>query len=232
MSDNFFSLTMTERQRSLLTFLIESYIDTAEPIGSKFVVDEGGFDVSGATVRNELRELEELGYLTHPHTSAGRVPTEAGYQLYVRELMAEPTLTSAEKKFAQSIGGQETDVMLKSIAKETSEIVRSAVIVRFDSSRVYYTGMSMLFSQPEFQDYGQTVQMGELFDHIEDRIPSIMDSLTDVPTVFVGSEHPFGSATSIVAKRIGADGVFAYLAPIRMQYRKACACLDLLDSII
>lgn len=223
---------MTDRQRALLTFLIETYIDSAEPVGSKFVVEEGSFAVSGATVRNELRELEELGLLTHPHTSAGRVPTEAGYQLYVRELMKTPKLTSTEKQFADLIDDEHMDMRLKQVAKETAEIVNAAVIVSFDSRRVYYTGMSALFSQPEFQDYGKTVQMGELFDHIEDRIPSMLELVDTVPQAFVGSEHPLGSATSIVAKRIGDDGVFIYLAPIRMQYRKALACLDLLDSII
>jgi transcriptional regulator of heat shock response len=223
---------MTERQQQLLTFLIESYIDTAEPVGSKFVVDEGTFDVSGATVRNELRELEEMGYLTHPHTSAGRVPTESGYQLYVRELMPRPKLKASEQAFVERITETDSDMRLKQIAKETADIVSAAVIISFDSTRIYYTGMSALFSQPEFQNYAETVKMGELFDHIEDRIPSIMEQLTSVSTAFIGSEHPFGSATSIVARRIGERGAFIYIAPIRMQYSKALACLDTLDTLI
>lgn len=223
---------MTDRQRQLLTFLIESYITSAEPIGSKFVVEEGGFDVSGATVRNELRELEELGYLTHPHTSAGRVPTEVGYQLYVQELMRAPKLKAVERAFTERIDADDTDMRLKQIAKETAEIVNGAVIISFDQHRVYYTGMSALFSQPEFQDYAETVKMGELFDHIEDRIPSILELITDEPSIHIGSEHPLGSATSIAGRRIGEHGAFVYLAPIRMRYDKAIACLQEINSLI
>lgn len=223
---------MTERQRELLTFLIESYIATAEPIGSKFVVEEGAFDVSGATVRNELRDLEDRGYLTHPHTSAGRVPTEAGYQIYVRELMKRPSLKAKETSFTERIDATDADIRLKQVAKETAEIVNAAVVISFDQHRVYYTGMSALFSQPEFQNYAETVKMGELFDHIEDRIPSIMELLTHEPSVHIGSEHPLGSATSIVGRRIGEYGAFVYLAPIRMRYDKAIACLQTLDTLM
>ena len=66
---------METRQQQLLNLVIENHIATAEPVGSKFLVSEGNLDWSEATVRNELRILEEEGYLTHPHTSAGRIPT-------------------------------------------------------------------------------------------------------------------------------------------------------------
>lgn len=223
---------MTQRQVQLLTFLIESYIESAEPIGSRFLVEVGGFDISGATIRNELRELENLGLLTHPHTSAGRIPTESGYQLYTKELMSTPKLSAKEIQFTKQIIAEDTDTKLKQIAKETADIVNAAVIISFDGYRVYYTGMSALFSQTEFEDYAQTVKMGELFDHIEDRIPSIMEFISDTPAAYVGAEHPLGSATSIVAKKIDNNGCFMYLAPIRMQYKKAIACLDLIDTLI
>ena len=78
-------MPMNTRQEQLLTLVIEKYIATAQPIGSKVLVSEAGLDWSEATVRNELRELEEMGYLTHPHTSAGRIPTEAGYKYYIEK---------------------------------------------------------------------------------------------------------------------------------------------------
>ena len=73
---------MTERKIKLLKLIIENYIKTAEPIGSKFLANSGDLDVSAPTVRNEMRELESEGFLTHPHTSAGRIPTEEGYRFY------------------------------------------------------------------------------------------------------------------------------------------------------
>jgi heat-inducible transcriptional repressor len=80
--------TLTVRQRELLALVIEEYVATGQPVGSRHLVERGGLHVSPSTVRNELAELELRGLLTHPHTSAGRVPTEQGYRLYATELLA------------------------------------------------------------------------------------------------------------------------------------------------
>ena len=79
---------LTARQRDLLALVIEEYVATGQPIGSRHLVERGELNVSPSTVRNELSELEARGLLTHPHTSAGRVPTEQGYRLHADELLA------------------------------------------------------------------------------------------------------------------------------------------------
>lgn len=89
-------MELTERKRQILRAIIESYIATAEPVGSKSVAQLTGLDVSSATIRNEMADLTELGYLEQPHTSAGRIPSAAGYRLYVNELMGEHQLTLQE----------------------------------------------------------------------------------------------------------------------------------------
>src|SRR5438552_3093887 len=73
---------LTERQRQILRLVVERYVTTGQPVGSKGLVERGDLDVSPSTVRNEFAALEGRGLLTHPHTSAGRVPTERGYRLY------------------------------------------------------------------------------------------------------------------------------------------------------
>ena len=78
---------LTPRQREILRRVVEEYVLTGQPVGSKTLVERAGLDVSSSTVRNELAELEALGLLTHPHTSAGRVPTDAGYRLYASEVL-------------------------------------------------------------------------------------------------------------------------------------------------
>jgi heat-inducible transcriptional repressor len=80
--------TLTARQSELLALVIEQYVSTGQPVGSKLLVERAGLSVSPSTVRNELAELEARGLLTHPHTSAGRIPTEQGYRLYAAELLA------------------------------------------------------------------------------------------------------------------------------------------------
>lgn len=87
---------MDNRKRIILRAVVEEYIEKAEPVGSKTLAEKGGLNVSSATLRNEMAALEDMGYLEHPHTSAGRVPTSAGYRLYVDELMRRRQLSVRE----------------------------------------------------------------------------------------------------------------------------------------
>src|SRR5208283_4473538 len=87
-----------QRKDRILAIVIGRYIKTVLPVGSQFITEEYDLDVSPATVRNILADLEEEGYLTHPHTSAGRMPTERGYRYYVDHLMNEIQLLEGEKR--------------------------------------------------------------------------------------------------------------------------------------
>src|SRR5579885_1900963 len=80
-------LQLTVRQQEILRRVVEEYVATGQPVGSKTLVERAGLTASAATVRAELAELESLGLLTHPHTSAGRIPTESGYRYYADELL-------------------------------------------------------------------------------------------------------------------------------------------------
>jgi heat-inducible transcriptional repressor len=82
--------SLSERQREILRRIVEEYVANGQPVGSKTLVERAGLDVSSSTVRAELADLERRGLLTHPHTSAGRTPTEAGYRVYVDDLLARP----------------------------------------------------------------------------------------------------------------------------------------------
>ena len=84
--------TLTERQKTLLILVIRDYIESAQPVGSKTLVDRYHLDLSSATVRNELAALDELGYLRQPHTSAGRIPTDEGYRFFVSQMMYQAEL--------------------------------------------------------------------------------------------------------------------------------------------
>lgn len=89
---------LTERQRILLSLVIHEYIHSATPVGSKYMVEQYNLDMSSATVRNELAELTELGYLRQPHPSAGRVPTEDGYRLFVGNIVHESELPDSTRR--------------------------------------------------------------------------------------------------------------------------------------
>lgn len=89
-------MDLSERKKRILRVIIENYIETAEPVGSKTIVETSGMDISSATIRNEMADLTELGLLEQPHTSAGRIPSSKGYRLYVNELMQEHRLSIQE----------------------------------------------------------------------------------------------------------------------------------------
>ncbi len=91
-------MDLTERQQSLLALIVRAYTETAKPIGSKKLLERYNLNVSSATVRNEMATLTDAGYLRQPHTSAGRVPTEAGYRYFVRGLLGDSELPNAEKR--------------------------------------------------------------------------------------------------------------------------------------
>lgn len=89
-------MTLSQRKKQILKTIIGDYIRTAEPVGSKAIASRPELNFSSATIRNEMSELEEMGYLEKPHTSAGRIPSPMGYRLYVDELMGEADLPSSD----------------------------------------------------------------------------------------------------------------------------------------
>src|ERR671914_1818115 len=94
------------RSQLILRAVIDEYVVTAAPVGSQTLLERYRFDVSSATVRNVMAELEAAGYLTHPHTSAGRVPTDAGYRLYVESIAPQITLAPVERLMIRHQFGQ------------------------------------------------------------------------------------------------------------------------------
>jgi heat-inducible transcriptional repressor len=90
-------VSLTERRAAILRLIITDYVQTAQPVGSEALVQRHGLEISSATIRNEMARLEGDGYISHPHTSAGRVPSDRGYRYYVQSLMGDPELPPAEK---------------------------------------------------------------------------------------------------------------------------------------
>ena len=119
-------MELTERKRQILKVVVEDYIRSAEPVGSKTIAARMGGSVSSATIRNELADLVDLGYLEQPHTSAGRVPSPKGYRLYVNELMEQQKLSIAEtEKINQSlhIKMEELDRVISQAGRALSSFV-------------------------------------------------------------------------------------------------------------
>lgn len=224
---------MTDRQQQLLKLVIEHYISTAEPVGSRFLVEQEGLGVSGATVRNELRDLEEDGFLTHPHTSAGRIPTETGYRFYVETLLEpEKVKKTVQTQLQELAASADSDMQaIKLVAKQLAELANNAVIVGFGHESVYYTGISNLFSQPELKDYAQSVNVSVMFDQCEEKMPELREKMQTEPTILIGSENPLGQFCSTIVTHAGPDTVFALVGPLRMDYAKNMSVVSFIHSL-
>ncbi|MBR4096754.1 MAG: heat-inducible transcription repressor HrcA [Oscillospiraceae bacterium] len=124
---------MDERKRRILAAIVDSYIITGEPVGSKAIASLPDIRVSPATIRNDMAMLEQLGYLEQPHTSAGRIPTYAGYRLYIDELMNAKTLSDEDKKMLDECLDVEVptaDALIESASKALAELTHCATVVK------------------------------------------------------------------------------------------------------
>ncbi len=225
---------MDTRKELLLRLIVESYIKTAEPVGSNFLVLKSGLDISAPTVRNEMRELEETGYLTHPHTSAGRIPTELGYQYYVENLMEADKIKKNTRTKIEDLVKDEKDSIkkVKGFAKLISEETGEAVIVAFDSDNIYYTGISSLFSQPEFRDNNSLTSISNIFDHCEDNMEEMFKAIGQEIGILIGQKNPFGNACGLVATKFGGKGLFAIIGPTRMNYGESVDLVKFIKELI
>lgn len=118
-------MDISERKKKILKAVIDDYIETAEPVGSKAIAKNSGLGLSSATIRNEMAELESMGYLEQPHTSAGRVPSTQGYRVYVNELMQRHRLSLAETEEINRglrLKMQQLDHMISDVGKLVSRL--------------------------------------------------------------------------------------------------------------
>jgi heat-inducible transcriptional repressor len=120
---------LSQRQRQILIRVVEEYVATGQPVGSKNLVERAGMRVSSATVRNELAELERFGLLTHPHTSAGRVPTDRGYRYYVDRLLERPAPRPAIFPLDLTEVRSEVESALQATTEMLSQVTRLIALV-------------------------------------------------------------------------------------------------------
>lgn len=278
-------IKLTERQKLILFAIIEEYADVAAPVGSVTLAKL--FNVSSATIRSEMARLEELGYITSPHTSAGRIPTDYGYRYYVNSLSSSPHLGNCMEADVQGSDSSEAEsekptsesILTSSDSAEAIEIIDSifnhwlnpsplkalgsgeenegrrslhALEVRINAqeradfairsavdmlveltgnlglatigNQLYYSGISKLFSQPEFVDYGRIQAVSKLLDNLE---PWLHEAKPGEPlNIFIGHENPIGknSDASLIISKFRSpysdDSYIGVLGPTRQNYAK------------
>lgn len=231
---------MEDRKSQLLNSIVEEYIDSAEPVGSSLIVEKYNLKVSPATVRNEMMELEKEGYIYQPYTSAGRVPTEDGYKFYVKNSGNKKDINNATKKKLQEIVKQNDDkeLKIKNVAKRISQESDEIMIIAFGAMDIYYTGISNLFSQPEFYEHQLVRNLSEVIDRMDEVIykcynSNIVNALG--VNILIGSDNPFDrSCSAIITKFKHEDKniLMCMLGPMRMDYNKNVGLVECAKSLL
>ena len=126
---------LDDRKLEVLRAIVEDFVSTTEPVGSKALAERHSLGVSPATVRNDMAALEDEGFITHPHTSAGRIPTDKGYRLFVDKLSSVKPLSSAEKRAIQSFleGAVDLDDVVRRSVRLLSQLTRQVAVVQYPS---------------------------------------------------------------------------------------------------
>lgn len=219
---------MTERQKQILSAIIEQYAEVAAPVGSSLLAKV--FGVSSATIRAEMAELERMGYIRQPHTSAGRIPTDRGYRFYVNNL-AEIADTQREKRAERALTArvQHGGIPERTIRNAVDTLVELTHNLGLATigNQLYMSGLSNLFGQPEFTTGEQVQQVARLLDNLE---PWLREAAPNEPlSVFIGSENPIGrsAGVSLVISRFHSPfsdhSYIGTLGPTRQSYRDVMA---------
>jgi len=215
---------LTDRQRKILQAIVEQYAEVASPVGSSLL--SKAFKVSSATIRAEMAELEHMGYIAQPHTSAGRIPTDKGYRYYVNKLIDSKEVVPerrAERALSARVhSGGVPDYTIRSTVDTLVELTHNLGLATI-GDQLYMSGLSNLFGQPEFMQPSQVQEVARLLDNLE---PWLQEVAPNEPlSVYIGSENPIGRSAGcslIISKFRSPYSDKSYigtLGPTRQSYR-------------
>lgn len=223
---------MTDRQSKILATIIEQYAEVAVPVGS--VVLAKLFNVSSATIRNEMAVLELAGFIKQPHTSAGRIPTDKGYRFYVN------AIASNAEEPVQSLRNTKAIATRVSHAGEPAQAIKSAVdsLVQLThnlglatiGNQLYIAGYSNLFGQPEFINPEHAKEVARLLDNLEPWLAETAPN--EALNVYIGGENPIGrsAGVSLVISRYRSpysdNSYIGILGPTRQSYRSVMGLVE------
>jgi heat-inducible transcriptional repressor len=230
------------RKDQILGITVTHYIKTVNPVSSSFIATSSLLDLSSATIRNILSELEEDGLLTHPHTSAGRIPTEQGYRYYVDHLLNEINVLEEEKTRINIEYHQqrlELATLLDQISRALSDMTHYTTIVSVDGyNKLICTGTSYVASHPDYQDLKKVHHILSALEEKERLIHVINRELENKVNVYIGQEialNEMEDCSLVISKyqtKSGPSGRLALLGPTRMEYERVISLLDYAQRVI
>jgi len=241
--DKIFMSNLNARQRHILSAIIKEYINSASPVGSKELAEKYHLNLSPATIRNEMNELEKKGYITQPHTSAGRIPTDEGYQYFIEALMKKRKMTEKEQRELQ-LEFLKLKTKYKQLARATSQLLAQmsdslALSGFFDTNESWDWGMSKLLRQPEFASQEQIHKLTSCLEELEENSKKISGKINNKKiNIYIGKKNPLAKLEncSMVAASFKTKdnkrGFILLIGPKRMKYAKNISLVDYITKLL
>lgn len=231
---------MQARQKEILKVTIIEYIRGAQPVASQFLAENYPWQISPATIRSELAALEKAGYLYHPYTSAGRVPTDKGYRYFVDHLIDRQESYLQQKRFLEKRLRQRSIIRViqeatSFLASETGNVVFAGDI---HCRMIYQAGLRRTLEAPEFASREVVLRLLEALHQLKMNVSNLFEGTSSELELFIGRECPylrnFSDFSIILARwqRFSQKGLLALLGPKRMWYEKNLALMDHIRQLI
>ena len=228
---------MSSRRLEILRAIVDEYVATQEPVGSKAIAERHGLGISPATIRNEMAVLEDEGLIKQPHTSAGRIPTDLGYRVFVDKLATIKPLSPAERRAIETFleGSSDLEELLKKSVKLLADITKQVAVVTYPiigdgREKLAVSGTAHLARSGE--DLGLT--LSPILEALEEQVVlmRLLDEANSTVHVRIGREQMEANlqSTSLVTVGYGGDsaqlGALGVLGPTRMDYAGSIAAVD------
>jgi transcriptional regulator of heat shock response len=233
-------MELTPRRAKLLAAIVKEYSNSGEPVGSEDINQKYRFNVSSATIRNEMAALEKMGFVEQPHTSAGRVPTDAGYRYFINELMKrfELTLREQQELRKQILDLQKQHMELgRSIAKVLAKRTDQAAFALLPEE-ISATGLTNILHHPNV-DKSDMVEVAEFFDNIDEYADRMLSKyLKETPEALIGKENslPAMSNYSLIVSKValpsGEKGIIGIIGPKSMRYDKNMTLVEYIAKMM
>ncbi len=216
-------MTMHERQLEVLRAIVDEYVSTEEPVGSKIIAARHQLGVSPATIRNDMAALEDQGLITQPHTSAGRIPTNTGYRLFVDKIQEVKPLSVPERRAIENFlaNSHDMDELLQRTARLLAQLTNQVAMIRMPhQDRVVVAGTANL----ALSIHDSASALHPILESLEEQVVllKLLSSAEGILNVKIGDEQPDEGlqATSSVSIGYGqsGNGAIGILGPTRMDY--------------
>ena len=235
---------MNIRQQQILETIVREYVDTAQPVSSRVLNKKYKLDTSSATIRAEMKKLEEEGYLYQPHTSAGRIPTDKGYRFFINSLMeSKKELTPREQEvLRQNLStSKEAGRLMPKVAGLLADMSSNLAISGLleDEPEIYKAGIGRLLQELELESRDHFYRVTQVLDYLDRNIEELFDIVQDETFgIYIGEENPIkqmrGLSMIVSGQKMksGNRGLIAILGPRRMKYDRNIALIEYMRNLL